>query len=526
MSGARARAEMSASEPGRNVPAPPSAPATATVRHDVGVAVRNTATLALSLLCTWSVALFVRFLLPRHMGPLSFGAYTFADGFAFSFMTFLELGVDFYIQKEVSVRPEHASDFIGGFIALRAIVATALVAVMLTVLRVTERPAEVQATAMLFAVTYFLMVLNNTFGTLLQSSTRVGRLALANVISKVVWGAGVVVCILLDVPMMVFACPLLASEILRSVMLTPAARAAVDLRFRIDAPAVLRTFVASLPYFISSATIGVTGRLNIALLEYLAADKREVGWLGAATNIGSLSMILSPLLPWVLLPMLARARARSTDEVYLILSFALECVLVIAIPIALFIGIGADLWVRLAFGAGYAQSALSLEVIAPQFVFTYTAMTVTAGLVILDMQWKATRNALLALVITPVFILAMVPALSRLGEGGAAMGAATAVAFSEIVISASCLYYVGRRAVSGRASAATAKSIAVGLLVIALDHVLRRSGMWLSYLRIVVDMVAYVVGVLAIGAVRVREVTLAVRSVRASRANKPAVEAR
>jgi O-antigen/teichoic acid export membrane protein len=284
---------------------------------------------------------------------------------------------------------------------------------------------------------------------------------------------------------------------------------------------VAKTFVASLPYFISSATMAVTGKLNIAITEYVAADKREVGWLGAATNIGALSMIMSPLLPWVLLPMLARARARSIDEVYAILRFALEGVLVVAIPIALLVGIGADLWVRLAFGVSYAQSALSLVVMAPQFIFTYTAMTVTAGMVILDMQWKATRNSLLALVITPIFLLVMVPLLSRIGEGGAAMGAATAVAFSEIVISASCLYYVGRRAVSGRTGSVTAKSVAVALFVIALDHVLRRQGMRLSYFRVVIDMVAYVAGVLATGAVRVREVTLALRSVRASRAASP-----
>jgi O-antigen/teichoic acid export membrane protein len=501
-----------------SIPEPAASAATSPMHREMGVAVRNTVKLALSLLCTWSVALFVRFQVPRYMGAIEFGHYTFADSFAASFLGGLELGVELYIQKEVSVRPKHASDFIGGLFLLRAMLGAVLIAVMLGVLRATDKSAEVQITAFLFALTYLVTIANTTFGTLLQASTRVGRLAFANVVTKVAWGAALGACIWMRQSMVLFAAALLASELLRSTLLVPAARSAVDLEFHLDAGAVKRVFIASLPYFISSAAITVTGRLNVSMLEFIASDEREVGWLGAASNIGSLSMIMSPVLTGVLLPTLARARARSKEEVYALLRVALEVVLVVAIPVALFIGIGADLWVRLAFGLDYANAALSLVVIAPQFVFTYTAMTLTAGLVVLDMQWKATRNAVLALLITPAFLLVMVPVLSRIGEGGSAMGAATAVAFSEIVISSLCVYYVGRRAVGRRTLVAVAKSAAVAGLVVSTDvFVLRPRGMQLSYFRVAIDMVLYVVLAVCLGAVRVREAVALVRSLRERR---------
>jgi len=63
------------------------------------------------LLFTWSIALGIRVILPRHLGPSLFGTLQFADAFASTFFVLVSLGMETYIRKEVAVRPEHASDF-------------------------------------------------------------------------------------------------------------------------------------------------------------------------------------------------------------------------------------------------------------------------------------------------------------------------------------------------------------------------------------------------------------------------------
>src|SRR4051794_20126287 len=81
---------------------------------DAATALRNAIKLGGSLLATWTVALAVRFQLPRHLGPVRFGDFNFCDSFTAAFFIFLSLGIETYIQKEVSVRPKHASEFFGG----------------------------------------------------------------------------------------------------------------------------------------------------------------------------------------------------------------------------------------------------------------------------------------------------------------------------------------------------------------------------------------------------------------------------
>ena len=62
-----------------------------------------------------------------------------------------------------------------------------------------------------------------------------------------------------------------------------------------------------------------------------------------AAAIAALSMIMSPLLQSVLMPMMTRAHDRSEEEFFALLRRSIEGVLVIAIPVTMVLSVGADL---------------------------------------------------------------------------------------------------------------------------------------------------------------------------------------
>src|SRR5919205_1560282 len=115
--------------------APPLPAATPSASwSDLHVALWNALKLGGSLIGTWTVALAIRFALPRQLGPDQYGVYNFAEAFAASFFVLTTLGIETYVQQEIPLRRDHASDFFGGILAVRVALAVALVFVIALIL--------------------------------------------------------------------------------------------------------------------------------------------------------------------------------------------------------------------------------------------------------------------------------------------------------------------------------------------------------------------------------------------------------
>ena len=499
-------------------PAETAAPPPSQQANDLALAARNTLKLGASLIATWSVAFIVRFQLPRYLGPERFGAFNFTDNFAGAFFTIVELGVDTYIIRECAVRPKHANDFFGGIMLLRLAVGMLLFVAMASTLAVTHRPLEVQAAVVVFGITYFLSTLNNSLGALLQAAGTVGRLAISNVASKFAWGGGLAVAIWWKGSLPYLAAPLLLSELLRTAVLLPAARAAIGLRFEMHYQMAKKTFLASLPFFVNSWAIALGARLNVSMLEFIVDDPREVGWFGATMNLGSLALLLSPLIMWVLLPLLARAKARSIEEAFTIVQRTNEGLVVAIVPVTLMISLGAPLLVRIAFGRNFAEAAPSLAVFSPSFVLMYVAMTFSILLMTFDRSWTVTLISASSIPVRAVLVLALVPLCARwYGAGGAATGASAAEVLTGVYSVAASGIAIGRRAVDRRALLAFLKSLACAIVVTFLDRALVSIG----WKRLAVDVVVYVVLALLLRVVVVRDVMAAIKLVRARKQPAP-----
>ena len=93
--------------------------------HDAVRAVRNAFMLGASLVATWSVALVVRLLLPRSLGPSLFGEFNFADALAANAFALIGYGLDTYIQKEIPARPDHTCNAVEDLLPIFSALASA-----------------------------------------------------------------------------------------------------------------------------------------------------------------------------------------------------------------------------------------------------------------------------------------------------------------------------------------------------------------------------------------------------------------
>jgi O-antigen/teichoic acid export membrane protein len=486
----------------------------ASAASDLQVASRNMVTLGGSLVLTWGVALLVRFQLPRFLGPELFGAFNFSDAFSMAFFTFAELGIDTYIIREVTVRRKHASDFVGGVLVVRLALAALLLTAMYVVLLASGRPPAIRQAVLVFGVTQLAMINNSSLAALLQASTKVRRLAMANVLSKVLWGAGLALAISLGGSLPVLVLPLLVAELLKTAVLLPDLWAAAEVELRFDARATRLVLLAAVPFFINGVAVRFGGGLTVWMLEFTGTERRELGWYGAAANLSGLAMLLTPLISWVMMPLLARARERSEDEAYGILRRSIEVLMVGIVPVTMFLGVGAPEVVRLAFGARFLESAGALQVLAFDFAPMYIAIICSSMLLLTGRGWAVTSISLAAI---PVRAVLLIPATrfcaAWLGEGGAAVGAAATEVAGITLTAGVSLWLCGRRAVDRRSLLALGRSLAVAVVVVALDRSLAFLGPW----RLAIDVVAYTGLALAVKVATIADIRTLVALVRAGR---------
>jgi O-antigen/teichoic acid export membrane protein len=359
------------------------------------------------------------------------------------------------------------------------------------------------------------MSINGTLATILQASTNVGRLAVANVAAKVIWGAGLLLGLKYNVALYYLALPILASELLRSAVLVPATQRAAQLQYRIDVAAVRVVVVSALPFFVSNVAIGLGQNLAMSGLEFMRRDEREVGWFAATQNLATLAMLLSPLLFWVVMPMLSRAHARSKEEMMGIMRRAVDGLVIVIAPITIFISVASDVLVKICFGEKYAPAATGLSILSLVFVVTYVNMMLASALVILGRSWSVTLISLSAIVSMAGFMIVFVPLGRALFHvGGECAGAALAMIGSEICVVAALLSRFGTSPLDKRNIEVCGKTLLLAVVIIVTDRFLR--GMGPS--RLAVDGIIYVVLALGMGIVRIGDIRRTISVLRARRA--------
>jgi O-antigen/teichoic acid export membrane protein len=190
----------------------------------------------------------------------------------------------------------------------------------------------------------------------------------------------------------------------------------------------------------------------------------------------------------------------------------------LALPIALFLALGADYWVRLAFGAQYAPAAASLRALAPQFVFTYVAALLSMTLMVRGRGWAMTGISIFGVLVNPLLCALCVPIGARLlGEGGAGAGAALGVVGMEVAVSALMLRALGGSVFDAAGRRAVAGLVLLCLALLVLDVPLRVLGFW----RLPLEFALYLALASATGLLRVRALLDLARELRASRATAP-----
>jgi O-antigen/teichoic acid export membrane protein len=484
--------------PGSNVPSPTGD----WKKKELALAAANAAKLGSSLIVTWGIGLAARLYIPRFLGPDRFGMLNFAEAFTATAFVLIDLGVDTYVRKEISVHPERASEFVGGIVMLRSLLSLLIFVGMGLVLHATHSSAEARTLVYIYGFMQFFMIGNNTSAGLLQAVGRVNEMSVLSIVIKLVWAACLASAILFHLGLWAFALTYALAEALKSVVLFRLARRHVGFGMNLQVRATGIVVVAALPFFISGLASKIYDKVGASILSFMTSD-REVGWYGAAGSLVGLTMLLAPLVGWVVIPLFARSAAKSKDEFFSMVRRSLEFVLSLSIPASLGIMLGAEYWVSIVFGRAYAPAVISVQILAVATVLMYVSIIAFNALAVLNYTWRMSMVAVGGMFISPLCNWLLIPWMrARLGPGGGAAGSSMATFLTEVGIVVPLFWLLGRRGYDRRLIVSSLKNIGCAILVVVMHVLLPAS---LGPIRIVIDAVVYTAIAIAVGGIDIQQ---------------------
>jgi O-antigen/teichoic acid export membrane protein len=501
--------------------------------NDVLVAVRNLAKLGGSLGMTLAIGFIIRPLLRRWLGPDAFGPLDTADGFTATFFIVLTLGVDGYIRKEIPTRPGHVNDFFASIFMLRLGLTIPIFLGMWGVMAWFNWPAQVQLLVWVLGLTQFVQMMNLSFAAMLQAHTTVDGLSVINVCSKVAWGVVSLIGVALGYGIAAVALALLVSEGVKAVVCLGLCRKHFHLSFASFGWGPSKVIVvATLPFYLNTVFHTVYNKIDVVLLRQVtegrlgvAAANQETGWYGAAAGLGGLSMLLVPLLGGVMMPLLARAKESDPLEYQRLIKRSLELVLTFAIPISLAICIGADVLISIMLGEAYAPATLSLRLLSPVYLFIYVSIISAVVLQLENKAWTLAVMSIVGLVVNLAANLLLIgPAIDRFGASYGGAACALVQILTEAGVACAMVTLMGRRSIDERTVKMLFKTAVVCAAVVALDLTLRQRAPHLpGLLRMVLNGLAYLAGVVVTGAVSPGEMLVFAKQAFRRKRAEPAV---
>lgn len=396
-------------------------------------AARHAVTLGSSLFTGFVIAILVRLLVPRVLGPDHFGELRIAESMAEMVFVILTLGVDMLIRREVAVEPGRAHGYVWSLLVVRVLLAVAVVAVVFGVLGRTGTPAGVLTLFLTIAIAQVLLVLNNSYAAFEHAGDDVRWIAGIGLAAKALWAALVLAVLWIAPSAQGVAFALLVTEAVRFTWLTVRGVNRYGAPRRVDLRLASGAIVASLPFFANFVAHNLYGRIGTWWLGASCSDL-EVGWYGAAGNVAAIALLGMPLLLWVLVPSASRAGRQSDEALEGLVSGSLRVTMLVSTPVVLGLALAAPFWTDLMFGAAFRPAAPALAVLAPTFTLAYVSTVCAIDLIqrnrIRHVALVSIAGVLASVALNGLFI----PWGSRaLGTGGGSVGAAAAMLATEIL---------------------------------------------------------------------------------------------
>ncbi len=408
----------------------------------------------------WLATSVLVIIMPRYLGDVSSGKYTFALALAGIFSVVVIFGSMTYLTREIARDPARAPHMTFNALLSRAPMLVLSVAAMIGIAYAIGAP---QSTINIVYVAAGLMAVNaigTTISASLQGLERMHLISVIAVLEKAfLVAAAVVVLVVLHLGLLAFALMTLASVVLSTSARLVYFWKVVGFSPKIDFPLWKTLFKSGVPFLVWGFALLIYGSIDITMLAIMTEDK-VVGWYGLAYRFIGVPAFIPFAVTTALLPTLSASKG---EEFNSLARRCLDLLVLISLPIALFFTVGANSIIEtFRYPEGFDNSIILIRILALQGPLVAVSMVVGTALIASNREGPWAKVAIVAMILNPLMNLIAIPWAQNAYDNGA-IGAAIATVITETFMVTAALLLM-QRGVFVRANAImAARCVAAGV---------------------------------------------------------------
>lgn len=387
---------------------------------------RNTLAQLLGQPVSWMLTLGFMTVVPRSLGADEWGVWTAAWAVGLTMRAVLDMGVNTVVLKAVARRSESARHQIGVAIALRLVLAPALIAGVVGFGQLAGYGPHTRVVLTFVAATLAISYVGTPMVFGLQAFQKIHVTTIAGIASGLIMTPGAILAVkvfglgLLGVCLMAVASNVVGIAV-QWIWLKQSVRITA-----IFAPsAMLRMARAGIPYYLSALFFTIYVWADGIMLSLLV-PAREVGWYGVCVQLISTLGVVPYAVTTAVLPVLARTFHTDEAATAGLGTRSFQFVAGISLPVGCGLALVAPSLITLVYGSAFAPAGSVLVVLALTLPPVYIATLVNGFILAADRQaqWTAVMAALC--IVNPLLNLLTIPYFHA-AAGNGALGAAVAL---------------------------------------------------------------------------------------------------
>ncbi len=308
------------------------------------------------------LALITASFMMRYLNPEGFGEYTTIIAFLGIFSIMEDLGLYLIVTREISKDNVDQEKILGNALGLKLVASIGVLALAPIAVLFFNYSPTIKWGILIGTVSFLFILLNQVIIGVFQKYLRTDKIAIGEVIGRIVWLLGVIFCVYFKLDLLWIIAFISVSNLCNFLYVYISAQRFVKIRLKFDLKVWKYLMKLALPLAFSVVLNMVYFKLDIIILSWFQPQE-DVGIYGAAFKVLESLITFAAIFAGLLLPVMARYATKDRERFARIYRKGFDILSVFIVPLIVGTLFLAEPLIVLFGGEGYEKSGVVLQIL-------------------------------------------------------------------------------------------------------------------------------------------------------------------